>query len=260
MNPTPGSESAYDDPHPPGRGPASIAARRDVWAIVFALTLPTVVTYAYFVALADRPAWLQYTTYGVGKTIQFGFPLFWVCMVQSQRLGIARPDKRGMGMGTVFGVLVLVGMLVIYSTVLKPFGTLDEALVAVADKIAGLRVDTVWQYVVMAAFYSVIHAFLEEYYWRWFVFGQLRKQGSLGMAIVVSSLGFMAHHVLVLGFYFGWLSPATYLLSAAVAVGGAFWAWLYERSGSLYAPWVSHGLVDVAIFLVGYDMVRDQLV
>jgi uncharacterized protein len=36
--------------------------------------------------------------------------------------------------------------------------------------------------------------------------------------------------------------------------GGAFWAWLYHRSGNLIAPWLSHALIDAAIFTVGYDL------
>jgi membrane protease YdiL (CAAX protease family) len=45
------------------------------------------------------------------------------------------------------------------------------------------------------------------------------------------------------------------LASAAVAVGGAMWAWLYQRSGSIYAPWLSHLLIDAAIFTIAFDMV-----
>jgi hypothetical protein len=43
--------------------------------------------------------------------------------------------------------------------------------------------------------------------------------------------------------------------SLCVAAGGAFWAWLYHRSGSLFAAWISHLQVDVAIMAVGYEMV-----
>jgi membrane protease YdiL (CAAX protease family) len=48
-------------------------------------------------------------------------------------------------------------------------------------------------------------------------------------------------------------------LSSAVAVGGAFWAWLYERTGSIYSAWLSHLLIDAGIFWVGYELVRDAL-
>jgi membrane protease YdiL (CAAX protease family) len=70
----------------------------------------------------------------------------------------------------------------------------------------------------------------------------------------------MAHHVLVIGFYFGWTAPETWLFSFAVAIGGAVWAWLYHKSRSLVGPWLSHLLVDAAIFAVGYDLghVRDE--
>ena len=30
------------------------------------------------------------------------------------------------------------------------------------------------KYVALAVFYALVHSLLEEYYWRWFVFGQLR--------------------------------------------------------------------------------------
>jgi membrane protease YdiL (CAAX protease family) len=69
----------------------------------------------------------------------------------------------------------------------------------------------------------------------------------------------MAHHVLVLGKYFGFDSPATWLFSSCVAVGGAVWAWLYNRTGSLLGPWLSHLLVDAAIFAIGFDLVRGAL-
>jgi membrane protease YdiL (CAAX protease family) len=43
-------------------------------------------------------------------------------------------------------------------------------------------------------------------------------------------------------------------------VGGMVWAWLYWRTGSIYAPWLSHLLIDAAIFTAGYDLlfVRDN--
>jgi len=76
------------------------------------------------------------------------------------------------------------------------------------------------------------------------------------VAVAVSSLGFMAHHVIVLATYFGLASPVTWIFSLGIAAGGAFWAWLYHRSGSLLGPWLSHLLVDAAIFAAGYEIVQ----
>ena len=107
-----------------------------------------------------------------------------------------------------------------------------------------------------ALFLSIPHSLLEEYYWRWFVFGQLRRTAPFGVALAVSSLAFMSHHVIVIHQMLqqGW--GVTLFFSLCVAAGGAAWAWLYERSRSLYGPWISHLLVDCGIMYLGFDLIR----
>jgi membrane protease YdiL (CAAX protease family) len=66
----------------------------------------------------------------------------------------------------------------------------------------------------------------------------------------------MAYHVVLLfPFFAGKFLTLVMPLSLGIAVGGAVWAWLYERTGSIYAPWLSHLIIDVAIFAVGYDLI-----
>ncbi len=228
-------------------------------AIVFSLVFPTFVTWLYFIVLAHEPALLQYVAFGVGKTIQFAFPLVWVCLIERRRPQVDWPKRRGLGVGAVSGAIVLVAIVALYHAGLEPLGVLEEPAEHVREKVHGLGIDGVGKYVAMAIFYALAHSLLEEYYRRWIVFGQLRETRAVRWAILISSVGFMAHHVLVLSLYFGWLSAATVFFSLAVAVGGAFWAWLYQRCGTLYAPWLSHALVDLAIFVVGFDMVHQLL-
>jgi membrane protease YdiL (CAAX protease family) len=225
-------------------------------AIGFALVFPTLVTWVYFVWLADDSAGVQQASYSVGKLIQFAFPLVWVVIVERQRLRLQRPGAAGLVGGAGFGVLVVAAMLLAYHAYLKPAGFFAAAADAVNQKVKGFGVDSLAKYAALAVFYSACHSLLEEYYWRWFVFAQLRRLASLRTAVIVSSVGFMAHHVIVLGIFFGWESPATYLFSGSIAVGGAVWAWLYDRTDSLYGPWLSHLLVDAGIFLIGYDLLR----
>lgn len=234
--------------------PTSVSRRADVCALVFALVLPTVVTWVYFVAAADWAPETRRTAYGIGKTVQFAFPLVWVLAVQRRRLGLHLPGRRGLPESIGFGLFVLAAMLVIYYAWLRPAGILDGAAAEVRQILGRFGVDTAAKYVALAAFYSVVHSLLEEYYFRWFLFGGLRRLVSLWPAVLVSSLGFMAHHVLVLGKYFDGLSAATISFSFAVAVGGAVWAWIYHRSDSLWGPWVSHLFVDVGIFVIGYQI------
>lgn len=229
---------------------------KDRAAVGFALVFPTLVTWVYFVWLAGDSAGEQQASYSVGKVIQFAFPLLWVVIVQRQPLRLHGPGAAGLATGAGFGVVVVAAMLLLYHAYLKPAGFFANAVNAVNEKAKGFGVDSLAKYAALGIFYSACHSFLEEYYWRWFVFAQLRRLASLRTAIVVSSVGFMAHHVLVLATFFGWESPATYLFSISISVGGAVWAWLYARTDSLYGPWLSHLLVDSGIFLIGYDLLK----
>jgi membrane protease YdiL (CAAX protease family) len=159
--------------------------------------------------------------------------------------------------GLGFGLALLAAAVALDAFVLQPAGVLAGATAeAVRAKVAGFGVDTPSRYLALGAFYSLLHAAAEEYYWRWFVFGELRRALRAPLAIAVSSVGFAAHHVVVLAVYFGWTSPWTFALAAAVGVGGAFWAWLYHRTGSLLGPWLGHLLVDAALFTIGWDLLR----
>jgi membrane protease YdiL (CAAX protease family) len=156
---------------------------------------------------------------------------------------------------------------VIYSLWLKPAGIFVEPLQEMLAKLHGFGIDTRMGFAGLAIGYSVIHSWLEEYYWRWYVFHQL-QQLECAMArcppvplraLLISSVAFATHHVIVLAGYFGWASPWTYIFSAAVAVGGLIFGWLYIRSQSLYAPWLAHAFADAVIFLIGYDLLAGAL-
>jgi len=237
----------------------TITDTAEKWVLVVALVLPTFVTWLYFVALTSAPAAVQQTAYGVGKTVQFALPAVWVYWWQRERFEWLRPTREGLLSNVLFGGAVVALMMAVYHLWLNPTGYLapgSAAGQAVIDKVQGFGVGSLWSYVGLGAFYSLIHSGLEEYYWRWFVFGRLRRFMSLGSAIAVSSVGFMLHHVILLGIYFDWALLPTVLFSVAVAIGGAVWAWLYHRSGSLFGPWMGHLLIDAGIFVVGYDLVR----
>ena len=223
-------------------------------ALAFALVFPTVYTLGYFVIFAEQQDAVQ-AVFAVSKVIQFTFPVVLLVAIRKERIVLQRPTTRGLLAGGLFGLTLLLAMLALYHGWLTPAGFFDEPAKMVREKVQGLGLNSAWKFAAAGVFYSLAHSLLEEYYWRWFVFGQLRKFCALPTAVAVSSLGFMAHHVVVLATFFGWSNPATYLFSAAVAIGGSIWAWLYERSGSLYGPWLCHALVDAAIFSIGYDLV-----
>ncbi len=245
--------------------------KREWSALIFAMTFPTVMTWFYFVALARpqvAPAtesiaapenfWVQ-TAYGAGKAIQFSFPVLFLALVEPRSLRLGRPRTNGMVLGIGSGLLVGVGIFVLYWAGLRYWLIDLGTATRIRGKIEEFNCATPIRYVGLAGFLAVGHSLLEEYYWRWFVFGRLRRLLSLPFAATLSSLAFMAHHVIVLGQFFPndfWTAAVPF--SIGIAVGGGFWAWLYDRSGSIYSPWLSHLLVDVAIMAIGYDLVFNR--
>jgi membrane protease YdiL (CAAX protease family) len=227
--------------------------------ILVGMSLPSLITWGYFVAAADYPQGWQQSIYLIVKVFQFTFPLGWVFLVLKERPRLRLPTTSGVAMGLAFGLVVVAGGWAVYATALRELPMFHAAAAKVADKVHTFGITSVWKYAFLATFYSLVHSLLEEYYWRWFVYGRLRQVVPPTSAMALSALGFAGHHVIVLAIYFGAWSAATWLLSAAIVVGGLFWAWLYERTQSLLGPWLSHLVVDAGIFWIGFELLRDGL-
>lgn len=229
------------------------------WVIASAMIFPTILTYIYFVYLADSAGAAQKIAYGLGKTAQFALPVLWVGWVCRQRWLVRPWNWKGVAEGTVFGLLVFAAMVGLHIALLGvvggPLGEGSFARETILDRIKGFNLTDARFYLMLGLFYSLIHSGLEEYYWRWFVFSRLACFIPWTAALVLSGLGFAAHHVIILGTYFGYGSIYCWLGSLGVAVGGFYWAWLYRRSDSIWGPWISHGIIDAAIFTVGYMIV-----
>jgi membrane protease YdiL (CAAX protease family) len=235
----------------------------------------------------------QQAAYVVGKIIQFGFPIAFLIFLgwrarpraQIKRgyaehapateppeddawdvslsagwrdprwLQLRRPNARSLKPALIFALVVAAVMLGGYFGGLRGSSFLKNTPARLQQKLHEVSMDTPGRYALLALFLVAAHSLLEEYYWRWFVFGGLRQFLSLVPAMALSSLAFMAHHVVVLYVYLpGKLWSAVLPFALAIAVGGAVWAWLYDRGGSLVAPWLSHLLIDAAIFVIGWDL------
>jgi membrane protease YdiL (CAAX protease family) len=257
-----------------------------VW-IVVGLSLPSLVTWVYFVLLSEQSSWIQQAAYGLGKGIQFLLPVVVVAKWGSLRRGmIPLPENRGsetlegdvedaipspsrgasevarwldwisgpFGAACV-GLAIAALMILVYRGLLLPLGGAENARIAGEEKMRSMGFASPVALLGVGAFYAIFHSGFEEFYWRGFVFSGLRSRLGTTASIWISSLGFMSHHVLVLGKFFGWNSVQTYLFAASVAVGGAIWAVILWRSKRLIPSWISHGVVDAAIFLIAWHLI-----
>ena len=67
--------------------------------------------------------------------------------------------------------------------------------------------------------------------------------------IVASALFFTVHHVIAMAVFMDWLPVL--LCSSGVFIGGLVWSWLYARFESIWPCYLSHAIVDMAVFGVG---------
>jgi membrane protease YdiL (CAAX protease family) len=230
-----------------------------IWlALAFAMLFPTVAAWSYFVAMAGTGtavSFAQQSAYVVGKVVQFAFPVLFLALGGGPWPRPLLPRRTGLGLGLAFGLFVAGLMLAVYFLLLRHSPLLAQTPAQVRHKLEQVDMATPARYLVLGAFIIVPHSLLEEYYWRWFVFGQLRRVVPRGLALVLSALAFMAHHVVVLYVYLpGGLLTTVVPFSLGIAVGGVVWAWLYDRTGTLYPSWLGHVLVDTAIFVIGWDL------
>ncbi len=237
------------------------APRRDLAALLFVHLFPLAMAWIYLVVVrapaegAESASAAVGVAFGIAKVVQFSFPALYVWCCARQQLRPTAPTARGLAFGVGFGLAVALAMFAVYFGWLAQSPLFAQTPAKIYRLLEEMHCDSPGRYWLLATIYCVAHSFLEEYYWRWFAFGWLRRYTPLGVAIGLSALGFTAHHVVLLAVYFpGRFWTLVLPLSLGVAVGGAVWAWLYQRSGSLYAAWLSHGLVDAAIYVIGYTM------
>jgi membrane protease YdiL (CAAX protease family) len=235
------------------------------WILAVAMLLPTAAAAVAFIGfsagdVSDPQANpLLQIGYATCKVVQFSLPVVWLAIVDRAALRPRRPSARGLLTGVLFGIAVASLVFALYFGFLAGSPMFDGVGGRVRAKAAEFGAATPVGFLVLAAFLSIIHSALEEYYWRWFVYGRLRRHVPQVTGLALAGLAFMSHHIVIIGVYFPqYVWSAVLPFSLGVAGGGIVWAWLYERTGSLLGPWVSHMIVDAAVMIVGFDLVFDR--
>ncbi len=229
----------------------STMERRIWWAVLPAAVLPALSAIFYFViATEGRVTQLVYSATKL-------FTLFWPLV--AWRFILKRPIDRwdwrasrhwkALPLGLIVG-LGIVGIA--WIALATPLGDVVRAnahrIRAKTEAVGILR-----HYLLFSIFLSVFHSLIEEYYWRWFVYGRLAEVTRGPLPHLLAGAFFAAHHVVVLSTFFG-LAWA-FFFGGCVGIGGIIWSWLYQRQGSLLGIWLSHMIVDMGVLAIGYRVI-----
>jgi len=177
-------------------------------------------------------------------------PLIWLKVVERGRLSWSPPRSGGFGAATVLGLAIAVCISIPFVTAWH-WGAIDAAMVA--DRATKTGLNQLGLYVGGALYWITLNSLMEEYVWRWFVFGKFEVLLGGRIAVVATGLAFTAHHVIALAAQFNWI--ITILGSLGVFVGGVSWSWLYLRYRSVWPCYVSHAIVDIPVFIIGYWLI-----
>ena len=106
-------------------------------------------------------------------------------------------------------------------------------------------------FIMIAPFTCLINSLNEEFFFRSFAFGQLRKHNR-AVAYLLPAAVFVFQHVL---FFYLWLGlGATAIACAGLGVFAIVLQWQYERYDTVVAPWVTHIFGDIAMMGVAADL------
>jgi len=219
------------------------------------MIMPIVAAFFYFIVFPTaEEAWGVYVA---AKVFILLWPVIALVLIEKKRPAWPqRIDWRrhvdAVQWGLLTGLIIVVwGISVFEFTAIGEYVRTYGG--AVRSKVAELHLDVPVVYVLFTGAISLLHSLLEEYYWRWFVYGRLRELIRPSMAYWVAGMAFAAYHYVVLSLYFPALG--TFAFGTLVGIGGVLWCWMLQRQQSIVGIWISHLLVDVGVFYIGYKLV-----
>lgn len=102
----------------------------------------------------------------------------------------------------------------------------------------------------VALYISFINSLLEEFFFRGFVFLNLKKCGSRSFAYGFSACSFSMYHVaMMIGWFDFWVFGLALL---GLGIGGVIFSYLDERQENIYTSWLTHMFANFAINTVGF--------
>ena len=228
--------------------------------MVAGLVVPLVCALVYVVWVphgnAGRSAWF------VTKIWILCYPLFFFSMFGLGGL-VRREDRRAawptwavvIWTGLLTGVCIsLIGCLM----VITPVGDIVKANSHnLVEKAEGLGFASRGRFLLVAAFITVLHSAMEEYYWRWFIYGHLRQMVGHWPGHLIAAVAFTGHHLVLMSVLFP--LPLALFLSFLVGLGGLIWTLMYEWQGTVLGCWLSHLVVDAFLMIVGYRLIMGGL-
>jgi membrane protease YdiL (CAAX protease family) len=151
-------------------------------------------------------------------------------------------DKKGLLLGFLFGItsfLVVIVAFILFQDIIDT----DSIVQNLEEK--NITAST---FLLIGLYITFGNSFLEEFFFRGFIFFNLVKKNKV-FAYVFSSLLFAIYHMAI---FTGWFNlPLTVLALLGLFIIGLVFNWLNQKSNSMLNSWLVHIFADIAIILIG---------
>ena len=224
------------------------STQRALTALILLVPFPTLGVIVAMYLPGSRGSLFGQGFYFFTKLWILALPIIWLRWVDKTPISWSPPKRGGFGLAILSGLLI--GALIYGAFLLFGLAWIDTAYLR--EQAVRNGIGKPINYIVYVSFLSLINALLEEYVWRWFTYRQCKAVMSTLPAMLATALFFTSHHILALNAQFDW--RVTLTGSIGVFSGSLIWSWLYQRYQSIWPGYVSHVILDAAIFLIGWRL------
>jgi uncharacterized protein len=177
------------------------------------------------------------------------FPMLWHRLVERQPLNFQLPKNAGWFTGIVLGFLM-------FGVIFGSYWFAGKYLLNITDirsRTAQMGMNIPLMVYGFGTFQTLVNSFIEEYVWRWFVFGKCQVLWSKRWAVIFSALFFTIHHIVLMVAYCDnlWL---VLVGSIAVFIAGVLWAVCMRVYKSLLPSYLSHLAADLALQIASWHI------
>lgn len=235
--------------------------------LIFASLLPSLGVGIYFFVTPSSSIWSPVLYYTL-KTLQFTLPLLYFRFVLKSQKDLIflyqKPTWLGPKARSVSIALMLfcfLFTLLAYFFVLKNMPFVDTIRMQILDNLTRLRVQNLKSFIMLALAISIIHSFLEEYYWRGFVdklFIKIFPNLNRYFIYLLGAFLFTLHHLILI---YKFLGPSANLASVLffgffVFAPGFVWSYQTDKYKSVYPAWLGHIGADLGLMLVALLIIK----
>ncbi|KND47495.1 MAG: hypothetical protein AB199_03635 [Parcubacteria bacterium C7867-004] len=149
------------------------------------------------------------------------------------------------------GLLLGVGSFLIILGAYAILGSFID-MEAIADNLESKLGINSGNFLFVGLYVIFVNSLLEEFFFRGFLFLNLKGHASRVFAYVFSAGLFAVYHLAIIK---GWFNPVLMALALiSLFVIGLVFNYLNSRSGHFLNSWLAHGIADSAIILIGMHM------